>query len=95
MLGGILWLFAAKFKKLTERDNGNTNDVKCIILDDTVITKSGKFIEKVSRVWDHVFHGYVLGFKLLLMGYWDGTSFIPLDFSLHREKGKNRRLIMD
>ena len=24
------------------------------------------------------------------MGYWDGTSFIPLDFSLHREKGSNK-----
>jgi predicted nucleic acid-binding Zn finger protein len=23
------------------------------------------------------------------MGYWDGVSLIPLDFSLHREKGKN------
>jgi len=86
----ILWLFAVKFKKLTEKDNGNTHSVKCIIFDDTVITKTGKFIEKVSRVWDHVSHGYVLGFKLLLMGYWDGTSFIPLDFSLHREKGNNK-----
>lgn len=23
------------------------------------------------------------------MGYWDGTSFIPLDFALQRERGKN------
>jgi predicted nucleic acid-binding Zn finger protein len=23
------------------------------------------------------------------MGYWDGASFIPLDFSLHRERGRN------
>jgi hypothetical protein len=30
-----------------------------------------------------------LGFKLLFMLYWDGKSSIPLDFSLHREKGKN------
>jgi predicted nucleic acid-binding Zn finger protein len=32
----------------------------------------------------------VLGFKLLLMGYWDGVSFIPLDFSIHRERGQNK-----
>lgn len=27
-------------------------------------------------------------FKLLVCGFWDGKSFIPLDFSLHREKSK-------
>jgi predicted nucleic acid-binding Zn finger protein len=35
------------------------------------------------------FQPLCLGFKLLLMGYWDGASFIPVDFSLHRERGKN------
>ena len=25
-----------------------------------------------------------------MMGYWDGKSFIPVDFSLHREVGKNK-----
>ena len=31
----------------------------------------------------------VLGFKALVAAYWDGFSIIPVDFSLHREKGKN------
>jgi hypothetical protein len=86
----ILWLFAAKFKKLTVAGSDNTTPVKCMIFDDTVIAKTGKCIEKVSRVWDHVSHRFLLGFKLLLMGYWDGVSFIPLDFSFHRERGKNK-----
>lgn len=86
----ILWLFAAKFERLTETDNNNVGSVRCMVFDDTVIAKTGKLIEKVSRVWDHVSHGYRVGFKLLLMGYWDGVSFIPLDFSYHREKGKNK-----
>jgi predicted nucleic acid-binding Zn finger protein len=86
----ILWLFAAKFKKLTERDGKSDNGFRCMVFDDTVITKTGKFIEKASRVWDHVSNSYLLGFKMLLLGYCDGTSFIPLDFSLHREKGKNK-----
>ncbi|HSH19223.1 MAG TPA: transposase [Draconibacterium sp.] len=85
----ILWLFAAKFKKLAEIGSSNGQQIKCMVFDDTVISKTGKLIEKVSRVWDHVSNGYRLGFKLLLMGYWDGTSFIPLDFSYHRERGKN------
>jgi len=40
-------------------------------------------------VWDHVTNSYVLGFRLLVMMYWDGKSAIPMDFSLQREKGKN------
>jgi hypothetical protein len=47
--------------------------LKCMVLDD--MEKTGKRIEKVSRVFDHV---TTLGFKLLLMGYWDGVSFIPV-----------------
>jgi len=86
----ILWLFAAKFKKLTETGSSNGQQIRCMVFDDTVIAKTGKLIEKVSRVWDHVSNGYRLGFKLLLMGYWDGASFIPLDFSYHRERGKNK-----
>jgi len=86
----ILWLFAAKFKKLTEAGSDSTNTVKCMVFDDTVLVKTGKAIEKVSRVWDHVSNRWQLGFKLLLMGYWDGISFIPLDFSFHREEGKNK-----
>ncbi|MFT6338238.1 MAG: hypothetical protein ACJATI_005010, partial [Halioglobus sp.] len=34
-------------------------------------------------------HKYLLGIKFLLIGYWDGKSFAPLDFSLHREPGKS------
>jgi predicted nucleic acid-binding Zn finger protein len=86
----LLWLFAARFKSLTGSNLGANKRIRCMIFDDTLIVKTGKSIEKVSRVWDHVTQRYLLGFKLLLMGYWDGTSIIPLDFSLHRELGKNK-----
>lgn len=86
----VLWLFAAKFKKLSEAGGDTPKVFRCMVFDDTFIAKTGKLIEKVSRVWDHVSNSCQLGFKLLLMGYWDGVSFIPLDFSYHREKGKNK-----
>lgn len=86
----IQWLFACKFNTITSESTGNNTQPRCLIFDDTVIEKTGRFIEKVSRVWDHVQNRGVLGFKLLVMGYWDGTSFLPLDFSLHREVGKNK-----
>lgn len=87
----ILWLFANKFVDIVKKKSSlaqSEGQCKCLVFDDTVLHKTGRFIENVSRVWDHVSNKFVLGFKLLLMGYWDGTSFIPADFTLHREKGK-------
>jgi len=86
----LLWLFAAKFKALSDSRLDKPNGPRCMVFDDSIITKTGKNIEMVSRVFDHVTRRYLLGFKLLVMGYWDGTSFIPLDFSMHRERGKNK-----
>lgn len=86
----ILWLFCMKCIKLAKASGERVSDaVKCLIVDDSNLPKTGRYIEKISRVWDHVSNRCILGYKLLAMGYWDGTSFIPLDFSLHRERGKN------
>ena len=89
----LLWLFASKFRAIvsSKSDVKNlSNHLKCMVFDDTLLAKTGRFIENISRVWDHVLKRSVLGFKLLVMGYWDGTSFIPVDFSLHREFGNNK-----
>ena len=58
------------------------------ILDDTTTEKTGRRIEKISFVYDHVAGklGSKLGFKNLTLGLFDGKSFNPLDFSLHSEK---------
>ncbi|MCP4264780.1 MAG: transposase, partial [Candidatus Brocadiaceae bacterium] len=56
------------------------------IFDDSLLDKSGKHIEGIGMVHNHVTNLHVLGYKLLVCGFWDGRSFIPLDFSLHREK---------
>lgn len=87
----LLWLFAIKFNKLTtSKLMRDSQWIRCLVFDDTLLEKTGKCIEKVSRMFDHVTKRYVLGFKLLLMGYWDGTSFYPIDFTLHRELGSNK-----
>lgn len=64
--------------------------ITALMYDDATLNKTGKKIERVSMVHDHVSGGYVLGFKLLVEGFWDGENFIPLDFSLHRERGKRQ-----
>jgi hypothetical protein len=90
----ILWYIVGKFLQQTEKDKSNrsekeaTTKPRCLIFDDTLLEKTGKKIEKIGKVWDHVTHRMVLGFRLLVGLYFDGTSAIPVDFSLVREKGQ-------
>jgi len=81
-----------RFYKLSEEKGDNSDKpIKCFVVDDSTLGKTGRKIEHIGKVYDHVRNGMILGFKLLLLGYWDGKSFIPLDYSLHNEKGKNKK----
>jgi len=60
----------------------------CFILDDTILEKTGVAMEGISRVYDHNSDTCVLGYKMLVLGYNDGTTTQALDFSLHRESVK-------
>lgn len=62
-----------------------------MIFDDTDIEKSGKIIEGVSKIHNHVTKTYVFGYKLFVAGYWNGSVFIPVDFSFHREYKDNKK----
>lgn len=87
----LMWHLVHRFLTVTSKDSDvDDTSSRYLIFDDTTLSKTGKRIEKIGKVWDHVTNSYVLGFKLLVMMYWDGKSSIPLDFSLHREKGKNQ-----
>ncbi len=60
------------------------------IADDSDLEKRTPFFENISRVFNHVTKTYPFAYKALALGYSDGKSFIPLDFSLHNEKGKKK-----
>lgn len=75
--------------KRVEADPELNKSPACLILDDTDLRKKGKFIEHIGYVWSHVWRSFVLGYKGLFLGYWDGKIFTCLDFSLHKEAGKN------
>lgn len=87
----LLLLHAKRFMYLARKNvHMAANGLTAIIFDDTLLEKTGKTIEKVSIVNDHASKAgirFVIGFKLLVCGFWDGASFIPLDFSIHRERG--------
>ena len=70
---------------------GSPAKPRCWVVDDTIGQKTGRRMEGVGMLFDHVIHRYVLGFKHLVLGFWDGTSFIPVDFSVHRERGKDKK----
>jgi hypothetical protein len=84
----ILYLFAKRYLYLAGRVRKCTDQIRALIFDDSPIEKSGKKIEAVSKVHDHVTGRYIFGYKIMVCGYWDGNNFIPIDFSLHRERGK-------
>lgn len=79
-------------KKLLGQIQNQSNDlVKCLIIDDTDFEKTTYKTEHVGKIWSHVKNSRFWGFKGLFLGYWDGKSFFSLDFSLHKEKGKNKK----
>ncbi len=85
----LLMLHAKRFIYLINSSiEYNEARTSALIFDDTLLEKTGKKIERVSYVNDHVSGRFILGYKLLVCGFWDGNSFIPLDFSLHRERGR-------
>jgi hypothetical protein len=90
-LFGVATRSLEAIRQYSSDSRNEQSGIKALIFDDTTIEKTGYKIEGVSRVWNHVVGRSVLGYQLLVMGYFDGTFFIPLDFSFHREKGKNKK----
>ncbi|MFC2087462.1 transposase [Bacteroidota bacterium] len=91
----ILYLFAKRYLSLSGRIAAYSGKTRALIFDDSPIEKSGKKIEAVSKMHDHVTGRFIFGFKLLVCGYWDGDNFIPVDFSLHRERGNELDKVRD
>jgi hypothetical protein len=87
----LLLRMAVRFLAILRKEGAEeTEHPRCYIVDDTTLEKAGVSMEGVSRVFDHVKHKCVLGYKLLLLAFFDGRSTIPVDFSLHREKGEEK-----
>ena len=85
----LLIRFAKRFIKKTDMFRAEGADT-FFIVDDSDLEKSTPFFEGLSRVFNHVTNSHVFAYKLLVLGYSDGKSFVPFDFSLHNEKGKKK-----
>ena len=55
----------------------------CFVIDDTLYERAGyKRTELAARVFDHVDMRFRKGFRLLTLGWTDGCTFLPINFSL-------------
>lgn len=88
----ILCSFSSQFIDIVNKNSKDktVKSPKCLIVDDSLLAKSGEKIELIGKVYDHCSHTYKLGIKMLTLGFWDGKSFLPIDFSIHNEPGKKK-----
>ena len=79
-------------RDLTDEDR---KDV--FVIDDTLFSRTGyKKTDMVARVFDHTDMRYRKGFRLLTLGWSDGNSFLPINFSLlSSSKESNQLGVMD
>jgi len=88
----LLYLFVKRFNLLSEREgDGDVRKDQCLIGDDTVLSKTGGSIEGAGLVHDHTTGGYTWGFKMLCLGFWDGKSFLGLDFTFQKENVSSKK----
>ena len=66
---------------------------KVLIIDDSTYDRSrSKVVELLAWVHDHNRNRSLKGFKLLTLGWSDGVSFLPLDFTLCSSAKANKRI---
>ncbi|MCX6309304.1 MAG: transposase [Bacteroidia bacterium] len=75
-------------KILLRDDSLKSKEPVCLIIDDTDLPKTGAKMEKIGRIFSHVTHASLLGFKALFLCRTDGKTQTVLDFSLHGEEGR-------
>lgn len=80
-VSGMLW-------RKAQEDGTAADSPVCLIVDDTDFPKRGIQTELIGKVYSHVTHSMMLGFKALCLAITDGKTQMLLDFCLVGEKGK-------
>ena len=72
---------------LDSRDRANV-----FIIDDSMFERNrSKKVELLAKIYDHAKHAYRLGFRMLTLGWSDGSTFLPVNsILLSTENEKNR-----
>ena len=76
------------WRKTQEQRTSEATEPVCLMVDDTDYPKRGIQTELIGKVFSHVTHSMMLGFKALFLGITDGRSQMLIDFALVGEEGK-------
>ena len=64
-----------------------------LIIDDSLFERNrSKKVELLTKVYDHAKHKYCLGFRMLTLGWSDGSTFLPVNSILLSTENKKNRI---
>ena len=67
--------------------------VNVLIIDDSMFERNrSKKVELLAKVFDHAKHKYRFGFRMLTLGWSDGSTFLPVNSILLSSENKKNRI---
>ena len=64
-----------------------------LIIDDSMFERNrSKKVELLAKVFDHAKHKYRFGFRMLTLGWSDGSTFLPVNSILLSSENKRNRI---
>ena len=64
-----------------------------LIIDDSMFERNrSKKVELLTKIYDHAKHKYCFGFRLLTLGWSDGSTFLPVNSILLSTENKQNRI---
>lgn len=64
-----------------------------LIIDDSLFERNrSKKVELLAKVYDHAKHAYKFGFRMLTLGWSDGSTFLPINGVLLSTDNKKNRI---
>lgn len=88
------FIYFLSLRMISICDNSAHGD-KTLIVDDTVIPKTGKDIELVSYHFDHKVKRCILGNRCIQLGYHNGINFFPVDIAFNTSKNRPNTCVRD
>ena len=77
----LIFLSAETVRKVSSLTSNQR--VKAFIVDDSMYERNrSKAVELLAKFWDHAKGCHYQGFRMLTLGWSDGHTFLPVDFSL-------------
>ena len=86
-------LFASRIMKEAIVPLNSQERANVLIIDDSMYERNrSKQVELLARVYDHAKHSFKYGFRMLTLGWSDGTTFLPVNSILLSTENKKNRI---